>query len=276
MSQDTGIHRITTKEQYYTKDETAKDCVRCITTQILNISDYLWVEPSAGNGVFLKYIPPGIQSIGIDIDPKNEIIQKQDFLNWKPDTSKPILVFGNPPFGKQSSLAKKFIRHSCTFADTIAFILPRSFQKPSMFNSFSDNFHMVYSKDIPYNSFVVNSCSYDVPCIFQIWKKLSYPRHKEKKIVPNKYKYVKQESGYTFAIRRVGSQAGKCYMPGRHFNNQTHRFIQLDPDIVMYSKKITELINKHTFPSNTVGPRSISTQEINIVLNSKISSVIKS
>jgi hypothetical protein len=30
---------------------------------------------------------------------------------------------------------------------------------------------------------------------------------------------------------------------------------------------IIEKINKHTFPSNTVGPRSLSKSEVNVVLN---------
>ena len=41
---------------------------------------------------------------------------------------------GNPPFGRQSSLAKKFIKHicSCDKTKTIAFILPKSFKKDSL------------------------------------------------------------------------------------------------------------------------------------------------
>ena len=46
--------------------------------------------------------------------------------------SRKIHVIGNPPFGRQSSLAIKFIKKSCSFSDTISFILPKSFKKDSM------------------------------------------------------------------------------------------------------------------------------------------------
>ena len=48
-----------------------------------------------------------------DIDPKNNLIQKVDFLKWRPTfTNGKIHVIGNPPFGKQSSLCHKFFKHS--------------------------------------------------------------------------------------------------------------------------------------------------------------------
>ena len=34
---------------------------------------------------------------------------------------------GNPPFGPQSSLAKKFIKESCEFCETIAFVSSKEF-----------------------------------------------------------------------------------------------------------------------------------------------------
>ena len=271
--QDTGIYRKDKKEQYYTNDDTAKQCVDIILKRIPEYQKYIWVEPSAGNGVFLKYVPPGVKSVGLDIDPKHEKIQAHDYSKWNPDIKTPIIVFGNPPFGRQSSLAKSFIRHSCIFSEAVAFILPRSFQKPSMNSCFPPNFHNIHSSSIPDNSFLVNSKVYNVPCVFQIWKKMPSPRYKEPKVLPYKYSYVSQDSDYSFAIRRVGGRAGSCILPGTRHSNQTHRFIKLEPDITMYTEQIIEKLNGHTFPSNTVGPRSISTQEINTVINSTIKSI---
>ena len=39
--------------------------------------------------------------------------------------NKKVLFFGNPPFGRNSSLALKFIKKCCIHGDTIAFILPK-------------------------------------------------------------------------------------------------------------------------------------------------------
>ena len=82
-----------------------------------------------------------------------------------------IHIIGNPPFGRQSSLARKFIKKSCDFCDTLSFILPKSFKKDSFQKTFPLYFHLVYQVDLPEKSFQVNSKDYNVPCVFQIWIK---------------------------------------------------------------------------------------------------------
>jgi len=77
----------------------------------------LIIEPSAGNGSFIT----GIKSITsnfkfYDLEPNNDEIIKQDYLlyDYEEPFSK-IHIIGNPPFGRQSSLAIKFIKKSCEF-----------------------------------------------------------------------------------------------------------------------------------------------------------------
>jgi hypothetical protein len=264
--QDTGKHR-NTKDQFYTKDIVAKTYIDKIVETIINPYDYLWIEPSAGNGAFLNNI--NFSKIGIDIDPKSANIQKEDFLSWShPKTDKDIIVFGNPPFGRQSSLAKSFITKSCKFAKVIAFILPRSFTKPSMYNVFDLSFHLVYSVELEKDSFLLNDKSYNTQCVFQIWEKKETPRKVDEKIQPNGFKYVKQNEAHDIAFRRVGGNAGKCYKSGQERSVQSHYFIKLDNLVDL--DNIIKKINSHVFPSNTVGPRSLSKCEINSVLNNII------
>jgi hypothetical protein len=264
--QDTGKHR-NTKDQFYTKEIVAKQCIDKIIEKIAESStpnDYLWIEPSAGNGAFLNNIT--FPKIGIDIDPKSSNIQKEDFLSWNhPKTDKDIIVFGNPPFGRQSSLAKSFISKSCKFAKIIAFILPRSFMKPSMYHVFDLFFHCVCSIELEKDSFLLNDKSYNTPCIFQIWEKRDTLRKVDEKIQPNGFKYVKQNEDHDIAFQRVGGNAGKCYKSGQERSVQSHYFIKLDKND--YLNNIIEKINSYVFPSNTVGPRSLSKCEINKVLN---------
>jgi predicted RNA methylase len=144
--QDTGKFRISTKEQFYTNEQVAKECVKKILKLIPNTKEYLFIEPSAGNGVFMKQLS-GYNMIGIDLDPKNTSIIKGDYLEWTPTQVQKRIVFGNPPFGSQSCLAKAFIKHSCKFADYIAFILPKSFMKPSMYREFDSNFHSINTEE---------------------------------------------------------------------------------------------------------------------------------
>jgi predicted RNA methylase len=180
------------------------------------------------------------------------------------------VVIGNPPFGRQSSLAKKFIKKSCDFADIIAFILPRSFSKPSMFSAFDTKFHCILTEELDTNSFIVNDAEYDVPCVFQIWQKKDTDRVETEKISPVGFSYVKDTESYDIVVRRVGVYAGRCYKASQEsYSKQSHYFIKLPPKAK--TDKIVEAMNKHEFPSNTVGPRSLSKHEINSVMNSIVS-----
>jgi len=294
--QDTGKYRTNTNDQFYTSDAVAKQCVQWIIDAVsanggettTTPDDYAWVEPSAGTGAFLHQLPNSFTKIGLDIDPKSADIIKQDYLEWNPDTmvtkKKGVIVFGNPPFGRQSSLAKAFIAKSCSFANFIAFILPKSFTKPSMYNAFHPRFHLVFNKELDKNAFIINDgAKYDVPCVFQIWEKKATQRPKEEKVAPIGFAYIAAAaaasttamSPSTFALRRVGGLAGKCYTDTVIRSAQSHYFIRLNESTVptAYHADIIEKINKHTFPSNTVGPRSLSKSEVNVVLNQVIQEV---
>ena len=293
-AQDTGKYRTNTKDQFYTSPDVAKKCIQILISRLHNVelyspvlplSSYLWVEPSAGNGAFLNSIPDTYDKIGIDIEPRSANILKQDFLTWMPPihNQKPVIIFGNPPFGRQSSLAKAFVAHSCKFASTstIAFILPRSFVKPSMSCAFGLHFHCIHSSEVERNAFVLGGgdASYDVPCVFQIWQKRSVPRIVPEKITEKGFQYVKETDPRDIVIRRVGVYAGRCFDGGNNtteYNKQTHYFIKLDEQFVavQHIKQIVDKVNAHVFPTNTTGPRSLSKPEINIVLNAVLNVVI--
>ena len=288
----TGKFRTDEKEQFYTDPKVAKKCIDIVLNLYPNLQNYLWIEPSAGNGSFYNLIEHN--KIGIDIDPKCEGIVKADFLKWKfPSSSNPnpstkapnpegvrghrkpdprhrIILIGNPPFGKQSSLAKMFIKRGCEYADIIAFILPKSFTKPSMNNAFDKMFHCMHTSDIEKDAFLIQGNErYDVPCVFQIWERKNTERKLEEKITEIGFEYIKEENNPHICIRRVGALAGKSflYQPDK-FSVQSHYFIRLNK--TEHIDEIIKGLNNHTFPSNTVGPRSISKGEVNVVLNNII------
>jgi len=267
MAQDTGKFRNNTKDQYYTKHHVAKQCVEILLKHIPP-SGVQWIEPSAGTGVFLKCLPAGTDAVGIDIDPKGSGLLKGDFLLWEPTTQKQRVVFGNPPFGRQGSMAKAFLQHAATFADWIAFILPRSFVKPSMSRSIPLHFHCIHSEELGSHSFEVNGNDYDVPCVFQIWEKRATKRVLQAAIKEEGFSYGKQTSPFDFAVKRVGGLAGKAATGSpSDFNPNYHYFISLKSNYKPFLQKILSEMNMHVFPSNTVGPRSLSKSEINEVLN---------
>ena len=283
VKQDTGKFRTNTKDQFYTNVSVAKLCIQCLMTKLPYTTDYVWIEPSAGNGSFFHNIPSTIEKIGLDLDPMAHDIQQQDYLQWELPLvleNKKIVIIGNPPFGRQSSLAKSFITKSCEFATIIAFILPKSFVKPSMFRVFDAKFHQICSIELEKNAFVINGSPHDVPCVFQIWQKMDTHREMDVKVIPCGFTYVKPSSDssihqYHIAFRRVGGLAGKCYIPTENkFNIQTHYFIRFNDNVVPYMNRIIEKINSTIFPSNTVGPRSISKPEANAAMNHIIRTVI--
>jgi hypothetical protein len=277
MTQDTGKFRKNTKDQYYTKSTVAEKCVNNIYSHITEAETYQWIEPSAGNGVFLKILLPTYDKLGIDLEPKSAEIQQGNFLDWAPTSNKKRIFFGNPPFGRQGSLAKSFIKHAANYADVIAFILPRSFVKPSMSRAFPLKFHCLFSEELEKNAFEVNKVEYDVPCVFQIWQKQTNERILEPAVEAEGFTYVKVDKPFDIAFKRVGGQAGKCYPfitnASEKYNYQYYYYFKLSDEYVPFTQKIIDLVNTHVFPSNTVGMRSLSKTEANRAMNQILESV---
>ncbi len=161
--------RVQNLDKFYTTKTYSKKCID-IVFQKYNISDFdLIIEPSAGDGSFYHQIDYD-KKIGIDILPEDSDIIKMDFFQYEPPPEKNILVIGNPPFGKICSLAIKFFNHASSFANIIAFIIPRTFRRSSVQNKLHKNFHLVYDEDVPLKP----SCftpSMMAKCCFQIWEK---------------------------------------------------------------------------------------------------------
>ena len=191
---DCGKNRILT-DQFYTKKDISSKCIQLfLNTITLNDNDII-LEPSAGTGSFSDYFKQHNYNItSYDIDPKKDYIQMKNFLELDISiyNNKNVHCIGNPPFGRQSSLAKQFIKKNALFCDSISFILPKSFRKPSFQKSFPLYFHLVKEIDLEKNAFTINDKSHDVPCIFQIWIKKDHERFVEPKIKENGFHFVKK------------------------------------------------------------------------------------
>ena len=238
-------------DKFYTNRELAQELI-----SLIDISQYQSiVEPSAGSGSFSDQID---MCIAMDIEPEGNNILKQDFFSFSGKELKhPVLVIGNPPFGRNSSLALKFIRHASTFADTIAFILPRSFKKRSMYDKIPLNFHIDIMVEIEKNAFLYKNEKMDIPCIFAVYKKKDIVREKAKKLIPTTFSFCKKEDA-NVAIRRVGVYAGKGFLEVLDKSEQSHYFMYTDnPELLV--EKANSIIWEH---DNTVGPRSISKNEL--------------
>lgn len=242
-------------DKFYTKSEVVDICLSEIN---LSLYDTI-IEPSAGNGSFYNKIS---KCIGYDIVPECDGIISENWFNVDKSQFKgKILIIGNPPFGENGKMALKFINES-VFADTIAFILPRSFKKSSIQNKINLSLHLIKEIDLPSNSFIFNNESYDVPCVFQIWQK---QKEKRKKIqLPttcNFFKFVGKKDNPDFRIQRVGGNAGKASF-NLDYAESSNYFIKNTSSLS--NEDFVKLVNSITFPTidYTIGPKSLSKGEL--------------
>jgi hypothetical protein len=252
-------------DKYYTKDTVVDLCINLVKKNIQINSDDLIIEPSAGNGSFIA----GIKSLTknykfYDLEPNNSEIIKQDYLLYEYnsiDINNKIHIIGNPPFGRQSSLAKKFIKKSCNYCNSISFILPKSFKKDSFKKIFPLNFHLISEIDLPENSFLVDNKSHNVPCIFQIWEKKTVNRLVKTNLEPIHFIFVKKTENPDISFRRIGINAGRIDNNVEDKSVQSHYFIKFINGIssIENINKLSKIIYEF---NNTVGPKSISKQEL--------------
>ena len=270
--QTMGLKR-NTIDKYYTKDTVVESCLDHVKTYLQIESNDLIIEPSAGNGSFISRIKSITNNCKFyDIEPDNAEIVKQDYLLYDYNDIKnasaynKIHVIGNPPFGRQSSLAIKFIKKSCEFCDSISFILPKSFKKDSLKKTFPLHYHLVFEVDLPDKSFLVDGQEHDVPCIFQIWvKKLTY-RAVTEKVEPVNFMFVEKTDNPDISFRRVGVNAGTIDQSIDDKSVQSHYFIKFTNGKSLTDNMTSLSTITYDF-NNTVGPKSISKQELILKFN---------
>lgn len=270
-SQRKGLNR-NTIDKYYTKSSTVDLCIKYIKKNIkIDYLDDLIIEPSAGNGSFIPRIKELSQhTLFFDISPEHPEIRQQNYLetDWSEERTnqydRKIHVIGNPPFGRQSSMAIQFIKKSTSFCNTISFILPKSFKKDSLKRYFPSYFHLIFETDLPEKSFLVDGEEHNVESVFQIWEKKTFERPFMEKLEPVNFLFVDKTEDPDFSFRRVGVYAGKIDNNIFDKSIQSHYFIKLtqiqNPE---QKHRMIENLKKIEFShNNTVGPRSISKQEI--------------
>lgn len=164
-------------DQFFTTPKVAAKCVSYFqnrTKSFLDLEDVQFIEPSAGAGDFLKYLPK--QTIALDIEPQGTRIRRQDFFTYTGPRGihrENTVVIGNPPFGKRGKLALQFCQHADKFADTIALILPMCFTKYGIHKYFPPKYKLIGEKNCGPNAFYTpDGKSCNVGAVFQIWTAL--------------------------------------------------------------------------------------------------------
>lgn len=272
-------------DRFYTKREIVKEIINEI-----NFNDFdTIIEPSAWDWAFIDFLPKNKKIVSIDIEPWRNDIQKWNFLDFtynKKENEK-VLVIWNPPYWRQSSLALKFLNHSMSFADCVAFILPSSFKKQSFHRKISHTFSVLKEITIPKNWFLFDWKDWtELQTTFQIWIKkdrLKKEKYNSKYIdILSKNEIEKRFSisnnelnrNNIIAFRRVWVNAWKFFLDYEDRSKESHYFITLknvNNKWLLNIQSVIDILNKcdwSKYKNNTVRILSISKEELSIEFDS--------
>ena len=246
------------KDQLFTPFETAQKCFQ-IFTDVLKLysetpADFKYIEPSAGDGSFLKVLPA--DTISLDIEPRHPSIKNCDYLNWTPTETHNYVVFGNPPFGLRGHLALKFINHSYKFADYVCFILPQLFESDGkgVPRKRVKGYNLIYSIKLDSNFYEPNGNIIKINTIFQIWsKKHTNNLYDIKDYTNEKMKIYSMSDGGTVSSTRNKDMIGKCdiYIPSTCFGKENMKCYNNFEDLpgkkgygIVFAENKSAMINK--------------------------------
>lgn len=257
-------------DQFYTNPQLAQRLFAELIADHLGdrwSHDVRWLEPSCGTGAFLSLLPE--DALGVDLDPKCAGAVQADFLNWTPPATadgddRPLVVVGNPPFKHDVAF---FNRCAELGAERIAFIVPRSWQKPSVQNKLARAFHLVHEEVLPLDAFIFEGQPAEVPTVFQVWERRDEPRpltvlpttHADFAFVP----YAQRDTA-DFAIQRIGVNAGAVKdLDAEHLSQNSHRFVRVtDRNRVAEVRAVFEAVDWSPIKACVAGCPSISNPEM--------------
>lgn len=237
-------------DKYYTPKDLAEYVVDK-TKEIIgedNIIEY--IEPSAGGGVFLDFLDKPYKAY--DIEPEDNRIIKQDYLNLDLPYKKGRCIIGNPPFGdrnNKNNLSIRFLNKSLQIGDYISFILPiRLYNNPIIFYKFD----LIYSENLN----IVNFSNMPILCCLNIYKRPKnnilnqIPKYNLKDIMIEEHHRTRKpllEDDYDYRICSFGSSIGKECKPNTYCKELCFKINNKYKDKVINLLKNTDF--KKEFPS---------------------------
>ncbi len=252
-------------DQFFTTKEIAQKCLGFLSLHV-ELDKVNWFEPSAGAGVFLEvanHFNMNMPLLACDLMVQHKDVIEADFLNLPliqyVDGKDNILCLGNPPFGKNSSLAIKFFNHAAKNSDMIAMIFPATFAKDSVKRKLDLRFHLIAELDLGKIDFDFMGEYRKVPVVFQVWRKEKVYRELVKlKLTSHLFDFVVKEEA-NFAIQRVGAAAGKVKLNLEKLSPCSHYFIRA------IDKRVFDVFSKidwNLIKNKTAGNPSIAKTEL--------------
>ncbi len=245
-------------DKFYTKQDVAQRLIAFVDPE----SYTQVIEPSAGAGAFSKQIR---FCLAFDLEPEDASIVQQDWFEYAQvrNVNERVLVIGNPPFGQKHSLAVKFVNHSAGFADTIAFILPKSFMKESVQKTLNPFLHLRLNMVLEKNIFLLDGVDMNVPSVFQVWDFVEGVKREHLGVPTYKgFRFVKKTEEPDIFVQRIGGKAGVAGLDFLGRNESSNYFLKVDSSVIEPDVLVNK-INSVVFSSRdlSVGPRSLSKKE---------------
>ncbi|WP_432257100.1 hypothetical protein [Limimaricola sp. AA108-03] len=137
-----------------------------------------------------------------------------------------ILAVATAPFGKSGISAVDSFNAAAGYADTIAFLLPRSVRKPSQQNRFDPAFHLIHDEDVVGLIIGADGKERTVLCAFQIWQRRATSRPKIVQPKSHPDFIFSDRSNADLAVQRVGANAGRIKTVAEAGSANSHYFLK--------------------------------------------------
>ena len=162
-------------------------------------------------------------------------------------------VVGNPPYGKNSNLAVKFLNKASELSDNIHMVLPRTFRKPSIINRLNPKLHLVSDVDVDDSAFrdSIIACA-------QKWEVREEEREKIQTYTTHKdFTFCKKEEADICLGRVGGGPSGKIFDEWENRSANSHYFLKVSsPQVIENLKSLSKEFRSAAL--QTVGCPSLS------------------
>jgi hypothetical protein len=146
------------KDAYFTSPGAVKWCMNKLE-KIFPLKGKRALEPSCGSGVFIKESAGyGLNWVTNELFPEYSQGFEADYnIDFSKGDLSPLGHFdfciGNPPFGKSTTLARKFVLRALEISDVVAMILPWGCRRITFFDKLPRDVRIVMDEDLPANEF---------------------------------------------------------------------------------------------------------------------------
>ena len=183
------------KDAYFTHPDDVKWCLETLD-RLYGLDGKTALEPSAGSNVFPKHAP-NVSWTTNELFPEFSNGTIHDYnLDFAKDDLTQLgtfdFVIGNPPYGRNSTLARKFVLRSLELSNVVAMVVPKAMRRRTMWDKwFPDDCKVVFEEDLPNSTFdLPDGTTKHVGVCFLILEKIAgYSRGKMLDEEPNGYLY---------------------------------------------------------------------------------------